>query len=446
MTTLLESNHGSIEFWSRFCKLPNLDSPAEAIVSLSTIASVSMDLLAKKVAAPQEAVGLDAEYLSALARFKTARTAVDDYNAAVEAANVEIAAKKAAVAAGSIKKEEAALVWLNAQKMRHDPKVATLCAGYEMMVRDKDAIDAKKVEVRGKLEVHTNKVIKPYEGRINDLLDNFNAGFRIAQTKPAYPGGVASSTYQIVINNTGIDLGDSKTPTDRPSFKNTLSAGDRSTLALALFVAHLERDPDRTNRVVVFDDPFTSQDSFRRRQTIHEIKKVGDSCQQLIVFSHDAAFLRNIRGKCKAAECAVLQLADHRSLGIKLMSCDLDEACRGRAASDLDDLQGYIATGAGKDRDIVRKMRIVLETHCRSAYSGSFAPDDLLGEMIEKIRKTGDQHPAWALMEEVEQINEYTRDHHHGEDPEDGSADLIDATELTGFVKRTLRIVNNLQA
>jgi hypothetical protein len=54
--------------------------------------------------------------------------------------------------------------------------------------------------------------------------------------------------------------------------------------------------------------------------------------------------------------------------------------------------------------------------------------------------------PAWALMDEVEQINEYSRDHHHGEDPEDGSADLIDATELAGFVKRTLRLVNNLQA
>jgi hypothetical protein len=141
-----------------------------------------------------------------------------------------------------------------------------------------------------------------------------------------------------------------------------------------------------------------------------------------------------------------LQLADHRSLGIKIMSCDLDEACRGRAASDMDDLQAYIATGAGKDRDIVRKMRIVLETHCRSTYSGSFAPDDLLGEMIEKIRNTGDEHPAWALMNEIEQINEYSRDHHHGEDPENGSADLIDAIELAGFVKRTLRLVNNLQA
>jgi hypothetical protein len=133
-------------------------------------------------------------------------------------------------------------------------------------------------------------------------------------------------------------------------------------------------------------------------------------------------------------------------MGIKITVCDLDEACRGRAASEMDDLQAYIVSGAGKDRDIVKKMRIVLETSCRSTYPGSFEPSDLLGVVVEKIRKTGDQHPAWPVMDELEQVIDYSRDHHHGEDPQDGSADLIDAAELTGFVKRTLRLVNNLQA
>ena len=179
---------------------------------------------------------------------------------------------------------------------------------------------------------------------------------------------------------------------------------------------------------------------------MHEIKKAGEACSQLIVFSHDATFLRQIEEKTKAAECVVLQLADHRNLGIKIMPCDLAEACRGRAASDTDDLQGYITTGAGKDRDVVRKMRVVLETYCRSTYSGSFEPDDRLGGMVEKIKTVGVQHPAWPLVEELELINEYSRDHHHGEDPKDGSSDLIDPQELAGFVRRTLRLVNNLQA
>ena len=131
---------------------------------------------------------------------------------------------------------------------------------------------------------------------------------------------------------------------------------------------------------------------------------------------------------------------------MKIVACDLDEACRGRAASEMDDLQAYATTGAGKDRDIVKKVRIVLETYCRSTFPGSFEANDRLGGMVEKIKKAGDQHAAWAVVEELEQINEYSRDHHHGEDPKDGSADLIDAQELSGFVRRTLRVVNNLQA
>jgi wobble nucleotide-excising tRNase len=443
---LAETNRGALEFWSRYCTVPNLEPPAEVAKAVSTLKEAALALLAHKAAAPQDAVDVDATFTSAADAYEKARAAVDAYNAAVKIGNAEITAKKAAVAAADVKKEEIALARLNAQKRRHDPKIAPLCTEYQQLNRDKVELDRKKAEVRTKLEEHTQKVIKPYEARINELLDRFNAGFRIAETKPAYPGGVASSTYQIVINNTSVELGDGTTPLDRPSFKNTLSAGDRGTLALAFFLAHLERDPDRTKRIVVFDDPFTSQDSFRRRQTVYEIKKAGDACEQVIVLSHDATFLKQIRDKCPATETATLQLADHRNLGIKIAPCNLDDACRGRAASDMDDLQAFVATGAGTDRDVIRKMRVVLETYCRSTYPASFAADDRLGTMVEKIKKAGDQHPAASIVDELNEINEYTRDHHHGEDPKDGAADFIDATELTGFVKRTLKLVNNLQA
>jgi wobble nucleotide-excising tRNase len=45
-----------------------------------------------------------------------------------------------------------------------------------------------------------------------------------------------------------------------PSFRNTLSAGDRNALALAFFFASLERDPQRAQKIVVIDDPISSLD------------------------------------------------------------------------------------------------------------------------------------------------------------------------------------------
>jgi|SRR6476646_8568598 len=105
-----------------------------------------------------------------------------------------------------------------------------------------------------------------------------------------------------------------------------------------------------------------------------------------------------------------------------------------------------ITNGSGAGIDIVRKMRVVLETFCRTTYSSSFNSKDWLGDMVGKIRAGGGLHSAHALYDELDQINDYTSQYHLGEDMEDVTPDQIDPTELTGFARRTLRIVNALQA
>jgi hypothetical protein len=94
-------------------------APQDIAPAISAPGTAALTRLAKKLAAPQEAVEPDAAHGRALRQFEAARTSVNTYNAAVNAANAEIAGKKAAVAAGDLKKEEAALVRLDAQKKRH---------------------------------------------------------------------------------------------------------------------------------------------------------------------------------------------------------------------------------------------------------------------------------------------------------------------------------------
>ena len=65
--------------------------------------------------------------------------------------------------------------------------------------------------------------------------------------------------------------------------------------------------------------------------------------------------------------------------------------------------------------------------------------------MIGKIREGGNQHPAKDLYDELDQINGYNALYHHGEKT-DIMPDQIDQIELTGYVKRTLKVVNALQA
>ena len=448
LDTVREQNRAGAEFWSKYCNIDaeTFDLPAEFASKVRALGVAVFDLLERKASAPLDAISPDGAFAAALADFTNASTGAEVVNAAIRATNQLITDKKTATGAADLKAADAELARRRAVKARHTEAVANLCAAHNALVAEKNDIDAKKETVRTKLDAHTKSVVKPYERRINDYLMAFNAGFGVTETKHAFPGGVATSSYQLVINDIAVDLGDSKTPSDRPSFKNTLSAGDRTTLALAFFLAHLEHEPGIGGKLVVFDDPFNSQDAFRRRQTVHEIMKVAKNCAQVIVLSHDATFLRQIWDKAGTADRVALTIADHRAQGSKLLPIDLDAACRGRTATDIDDLQTYLATGAGALLDIIRKMRVVLETHCRTTYPSSFLATDWLGDVVRKIREGGAAHPAQALYDELDQINDYTSQYHHGEDVDDTTPDQIDPAELTGYARRTLRIVNALQA
>ena len=449
LNTHTERNNGAVEFWSRYCTFDSepLFVPDDISSAMRVLGQAAVALLNRKGRAPLEPIQPDDAFNTATTDYEATHAKRQQIADSIQTVNALILDKKEETGAADVQAAKTKLARYQAIKVRHADPVAGLCADYVRLTKKKREIERHKDDIRPQLNVYTRSVIKPYEQCINRYLDAFNAGFLITETKHGYPGGTAASTYQIVINDTAIDLGDGGTPTDRPSFKNTLSSGDRTTLALAFFLAHLEQDQDLSAKTVVFDDPFSSQDAFRRRQTVHEIAKVGRKCAQVIVLSHDSTFLKQVWDKAPAAERVTLTLADHRAQGIKIMPVDLERACQGRTATDIDDLLTYVTTGTGVPLDLIRKMRTVLETHCWITYPAYFQTGpDWLGEIVRKIREHGDTHPAHALYDELDQINDYTKEHHHGEDVADTTPDQIDSQELTGYIKRTLRIVNALQA
>lgn len=448
IATTAAQNRGHLEFWTRFCGFENpaIAPPEGLTAAAEKLRDAAVALIERKAAAPLAALAPDSAFTEAKAAFDAAAGQLRAVNQQIAEINAKVAETKATTGAANVQAEEATLARLKLTRTRHTPAVVALCETYRACVADKADVDRRKDEVRARLEAHTNNIVRPYENRINALLGNFNAGFTIAQTRHAFPGGIATSSYRIVINNVNVDLGDGKTAASQPSFKNTLSAGDRSTLALAFFLAHLEHDPNRAQKIVVFDDPFSSQDAFRRRQTVHEIMAVARDCAQVIVLSHDATFLKQVWDKAPHDSRVAIGIADHRAQGSKISEIDLERVCQGRTATDIDDLQTFIATGAGGLLDLIRKCRVVLETYCKTTYPTSFDPTDWLGDVVRKIRDGGDQHPALALYDELDQINGYTSQYHHGEDVGDATPDQIDPNELTGFVRRTLRVVNALQA
>lgn len=445
---LVEANRGAVAFWSRHCPIDGapLEPEPGTTAAMEQLRSAALVALDAKDAAPLEAVPVGEAFAAAATDWLAIAGQLAEANARIREANALIAAQKTATAAANLLLAERELRGLVAVRTRHEAAVAIACDEHTQLNADRQAAETEKTGVRAALEAHTNTVVRPYETRINELLGTFNAGFRIAETRHTYAGGIATSSYQLVINQTAIDIGDRTTPLGTPSFKNTLSAGDRSTLALAFFFAHLERDARRANMIVAFDDPFQSQDAFRRRQTVYEIRRCAMECAQTLVLSHDAAFLKLIWDKTPAAERVGLQIFDARAAGSKLIQHDLEGATQGRVAIEIDHLQGFVTLGTGQPVDIIKKLRVVLEAYCKSTFQSSFLATDWLGDIVRKIREGSVAHPAHELYTELDEINGYTAEYHHADGSDVDSAPPIDVRELTGFARRTLVVVNALQA
>jgi len=440
---LLDQNAAGVEFWSRYCEItaPSLeDAEGAALEALRTLRQATLSLLSQKAATPLEHVAPNPTFTAAKGVLGAIQARAASYNQAVRTANGTIVAKKAATTAAEVRIVESALTRLRATKGRYEPEARAECRSYESTQTEKKALENRKERVKRDLDDYTRQVMGRYEQTINQLLDDFNAGFRITGTRHGYPGGVASCSYQILINDTAVDLGDERTPLDRPSFRNTLSSGDKSTLALAFFLAQLENDPNKTAKIVVFDDPFSSQDSFRKDCTVQKIKKCGGSCRQVIVLSHDQSFLRRIwdRLALQGSDRKSLQLTRVGVRDTRISPWDIEEATEARFLTDRKALVDYHNTGEGIPRDIVNKIRPVLETHCRRLYSVEFVTDTL-GTIIGKIRTAGASHQLFPLVDNLDALNEYTRRYHHGENP-NASTEPINDTELQGFVKKTLEI------
>lgn len=438
-------NTGSVEFWQQYCELtPPMalagGRPAQVLKALRDSAQA---LLRTKAGTPLDAVAPDETFTHALEAFEGLRTDLATYNAAVAGINAVVAARKRQAQTANVREVETAIGTLTAQKDRYAGDLPELCATDQRLQAEKTALDQQKATAREQLDQHTAQVIAQYGQSINHYLERINAGFRITTPTHTYRGGPPSTSYQILINQNAVDLGDAGTPLDRPSFKNTLSAGDRNTLALAFFLAQLSQDANRASKVVVFDDPFTSMDSFRRSHTVYQIKRCGEMCAQAVVLSHETGFLKMLYDRIDAADRKTLQLVRVGEENTTIAEWDIDKAVQARYKADLETLQRFYSLGEGVDRDVIQKIRPVLEGYCRNLYPTQFGEQELMGGIIAKIRDGDATHPLAPIADDLDELNVYCRRYHHGENP-NAATETIDETELASYVGRTLKLVGCL--
>ena len=440
----ISGNLALAEFWKQFTELDLIDFQFDEVrKKYATLHKVALALAQKKQQTPTEAVLPNDEFQSAFESVTTLQQLVDTYNAAIYACNARINKQKASVKdRGSVNTLKTELAELEAKKKRFEPDVVQVCQAYQNSLAAKTTLEQQKEAAKEELDQHCQSILQTYEQSINTYLDQFNAGFRITNSRHLYTGGTPSSHYQIEINNTAIDLGDARTHSGTPCFKTALSSGDRSALALAFFLAAFKQDPQAANKIVVLDDPFTSLDRFRRTCTQQLIRQVAGIAQQVVVLSHDPHFLKLIWDGYLPSDIKVLQLCrtgDNTMIG----ELDIDAETQSTYIKNYSTLLNFYRDRAGNPLDVARSIRPFLEGMLRAHFPGCFQPNEWLGNFIDKIKSAGDtnglQH-AQADIDELESIKDYSKKYHHDQNS-NADSEPLSADELHGFVKRTLRLV-----
>lgn len=439
----IAANAELMAFWGQFMDLALPEVRTERLQEVLANAAAALDAsVATKQRAPLESVFMPDQWQAFQVQVEAWRQAVDAYNQRVHEINVAIADLKQPQRHDHITAARSELQRLKQAKKRYEPAVEADCTALTNEMNRKQQLENQKTAVRTQLDQYCQTVLQAHQNEINRYLEQFNTSFRITNTRHNYVGGTPSSFFQIKINNEAVELGDDRTPETSPCFKTALSAGDRSALALAFFLATVRRDSSLADRVVILDDPFSSQDRFRRAATQYLIARLAEECDQVIVLSHEPQFLMAVEQDTQASGIARLQVS---AVGdaVDISACDLGGIIGCPLAAERARLNAYVSEGQGNLIDVARAIRPVLEGHLRQAAPDAFDGRNMLGDMVAAIRTAAPEDAINRFaqcVDELDQINRYARVFHH---PPEGIAPApqIDGEELKGYARRTLQFV-----
>jgi len=237
-----------------------------------------------------------------------------------------------------------------------------------------DDLLTRKKDKQKELEDYTKSIFDTYQKRINKLLLSLRADFAVTDLT-----GKTDERANECYSDFGFLILEKKVPIsvrqdDAPCFKNTLSEGDKSTLAFAFFIAALEREPDLDKQIVIFDDPLSSLDENRRLGTVGLLADLSPRLNQLCVFTHKKDFLRMLFDHIR--EKAVLQIKSDKTNGSRIEPFDVEEDRKAEIARLFDDMGRYLDEDFGPTPDDMQgKIRKVFEIILKNKYYRSLTKE-----------------------------------------------------------------------
>lgn len=434
------------EFWKPLADVRPPASPADQIAERARkTRTLLIGLIDRKVANPLQAMADPADAVTAAVLLQDNAMAVAKYNSGVAETNIAIGMVQKEAESSNLASATSRLEALERQRLRHESPNKEECDRYTALLGQKRKLERAKTAARRQLEQFTRTLLAKYEAAINDYLADFDAGFRIVDVRTSNERGLPRVDYALQLRTQKIALGARGTTPSRPAFRNTLSDGDRRTLALSFFMARLQVDGKLGQQIIVVDDPVSSLDQSRRRATHRALKRLAGDAKQLIVLSHDPVFIQTLSDDREIQKLGVTVLElQRRALDyVVLDTCDIEERVQSEYKANYATIVAYTTQGDFGDRQkVVRAIRPMLEANLRHRFQASLKGAHSLGKMIEAIRNC---KPGAALegmkpkLQDLTQVNEYATEFTHDTEAE-GSLQQLDDAQLLRHVRLALTI------
>lgn len=337
---------------------------------------------------------------------------------------------------------EPLVVQICAQIIAEKQKLRTLTTAYPLLIQQQ--------------QTGATAFFGSYQTRINYYLGNiFKTPFRIDSVQHIAPQGRATQSkinYSLTIDGNPISF-----DTNQPlSAKECLSEGDKSTIALAFFLSKLDIDPNRQDKILVFDDPLSSLDTNRRAYTIGIIKSALPQLKQVVVLSHNEYFLHAIGKDIPIANKSTLRIKQNFAANAsELETCDLNELVKNDYFKHLEALEDFRTNPDHSIKDTVLGwLRNVLESHLRFKFYRelrTMSGQQTFGRLISFLNTSSvifrDNVNRSDIIDNLNLINSVSWMPHHGNPSPNYTAigmnpNTITASELDNLIQDTLRLID----
>ena len=441
----ISSNQNLIEFWKIHLENPPvltlLSQDAQDVKTEFEKIKILIDSKSKNPIQPFP--------INELRTFEALITALNskltDFNSHITAYNSRITVLKAGTSP-NIVQLESDLKKLKAIKKRNDSAIASLCTAHTAQSTAIDTLNTQKTAKQTQLDTYSTTVFTNYATTINRYLQIFAPYLEIRDFASGYVGNSREPMVKYALHIDGNEIKHEDSPT-LPSFRYSLSEGDKNALALSFFLTKLESDGNIQDKIIVFDDPVSSFDLNRKSATINKLVEFGQQAKQLFVFSHNLIFASEFWKSANQVSCTT-QCSSIAFIGNSscIVEYDIDTESLSSILKDSLRIKDYILNGCITDQDrrsIARCLRPALESYFHLKFFDLVTSTDWLGNFIDKVRNAGTTDPFFRLqghVSDLTDINNYSKKYHHRFNSNNESEPVSDA-ELRNYCQRTLNLI-----